>query len=175
MTWRNINYWAYGLLHTNVDTPVPDFEEVRQAPERSLDKVAVMNLKKLYGGSEVNNTELECFAESDQKLILEQINEINPDIIVTCSNMYLLKKYIIPEEELFKIDIDDCLDSSIKSKHWVNIWKLQGKNTQVPKDVLIIRHYHPAATTSENQGFEEKEKYDICCKIKQGYLKSIKE
>lgn len=21
VTWRNINYWVYGLLHTNVDTP----------------------------------------------------------------------------------------------------------------------------------------------------------
>lgn len=174
VTWRNINYWAYGLLHTNADNPIPDLNEVKQASERSLDKVAVINLKKIYGFSKANDKELEYYAKNDCDLILEQIKEINPDIIVTCNNMYLLKQYIIPEDELFEVDLGDFMDTQMNSKEWANIWKLKGKDAKESKDVLIIRHYHPQATRAKGEGLGEEDKYRMCCEIKQAYLKSIK-
>lgn len=168
VTWRNINYWAYGLLHTHIDTPIPTWEEVRKTSERSLDKVAVINLKKMYGGSKVDNKQMKCFAIKDKELLLEQIEEINPDIIVTANNMYLLEN-IIGKENVGEIELGDFLDGTIKSKGWVNIWRRE------EKEVLIIRHYHPQATTMSGKSLKEEEKYRICCEIKQAYLRSMKQ
>lgn len=119
------------------------------------------------GGSKTDHKKLECFAKNDKGLLLEQIEEINPDIIVTANNMYLLET-IIGKENVVEIELGDFLGGSIKSKGWVNIWKQQ------EKDVLIIRHYHPQATTMSGKSLKEEEKYRICCEIKQAYLRSIK-
>lgn len=81
--------------------------------------------------------------------------------------MYLLE-HIIGKEKLVEIDLGDFLDSSINSKGWVNIWKRQ------EKDVLIIRHYHPAAFKVQGKVFLEEDKYRICYEIQQAYLRSIK-
>lgn len=158
-TWRNVFYWQNGLLNIASNSPI-SFEECKALSKNgNLNSLAVLNLKKTYGGASSNMKEIETFGDTDKDLILEQIERIDPDIIITSNVMYILEK-ILPKEEIVK-----DLGLGDEYKDWVNQWK------RPKKSVCIIRHYHPQATScKEFESFSDKIKFEKCCDCYKAYL-----
>jgi len=82
-TWCNLARWASGLLNG-----FPAYEEVdhikRGEVRAVLRSVAVLNLKKLTGGSSTDMDALHEAACRDQRFIREEVSIINPDVLVCC-------------------------------------------------------------------------------------------
>ncbi len=96
----NLSRWATGLLKG-----FPEFSQIgdnRNILNESLNKIALINLKKTSGSSSSDMTEISAYAKHDEALLLEQIELINPNVIVTLSThdivMWLLKLKVSPDK-----------------------------------------------------------------------------
>lgn len=81
--WHTVARWAAGLLSTK---PFPDFDQI-DTPAHMADaiqRVAIVNLKKVTGGSSANLGVINRYAYLDQELLRTQIAEIAPTLIVAC-------------------------------------------------------------------------------------------
>ncbi|NOW90687.1 uncharacterized protein YihD (DUF1040 family) [Clostridium beijerinckii] len=151
-TWRNIFLWSQGLLNTDINN-ITDFNKIHKRIESgNLKNIAILNLKKTYGTSVSDMSEIKDFANKDKDLILKEIELINPDIIVTANVMYILKM-LIPKEQLnTNLNLD-------KYNDWINEWNVGHKS------ICIIKHYHPQCWN-----FKDETKYNDCCLSYQQYL-----
>jgi len=79
--WHTIARWASGIL-----LGFPNYQEINkyEIMSESLAKTAIINMKKISGGPSADYTTLNLFAKQDKELLLEQIDAIKPDCIVTC-------------------------------------------------------------------------------------------
>lgn len=151
-TWRNVFLWSHGILNTNIDNII-DFNEIHKKLENgNLNHIAVLNLKKTYGTSVADMSKIEEIANRDKEFILNEIELINPDIIVTANIMYILEK-IIPKDQLnTDLHLDEYND-------WINEWNIGVKS------ICIIKHYHPQCWN-----FSDEKKYNDCCNSYKQYL-----
>jgi hypothetical protein len=85
-------------------------------------KIAVINVKKTNGGSEADKYEIASYYRDDKQLILDQIEAIQPEIIINCSGV----------EELF----NDLKTGAVK--------EIDEFRSAQYNDVLVIDAYHPA-------------------------------
>ncbi len=77
--WHTVARWAAGILRE-----FPPFEEI-DAYEiwvESIRSIATINLKKTSGQAAADISVINAFALMDRQLLLDQIQMINPDIIV---------------------------------------------------------------------------------------------
>lgn len=86
-TWRNLAYWARGLLEG-----FPPFEQIESEPHckrHALQRVAVVNAKKTPGKSKAIREEIQRFANSrrNRRFLRREIQIIDPDIIVCCGDV----------------------------------------------------------------------------------------
>ncbi|MCB9179481.1 MAG: hypothetical protein H6590_08695 [Flavobacteriales bacterium] len=72
-----VNRWAYGILNG-----FPPWEQAKEPPENALLKVACMNVKKTGGAGTAVADDIRHHAEQYQELIREQVEIIDPDIII---------------------------------------------------------------------------------------------
>ena len=97
--WHTISRWAGGILNN-----FPKFEEIdkESAIKENIKKIASINLKKTSGGASSNMSIINAYAHMDKELLLEQIEEIKPKIIVACgtfdSVIWLLDLKINPDK-----------------------------------------------------------------------------
>lgn len=118
--WHTVNKWAAGILN---DFP-PYLQIENEAINSALPQVAVINIKKVTGGSKANPDEIGWYAHQDRDLLLEQIKNITPEIIVACGTF----------DTVLKI-LNTRTDTGISAKKIV-----RDANT----GALVVRMRHPA-------------------------------
>ncbi len=97
--WHTISRWAGGILND-----FPEFEEIDKWPAKkaNIKKIASINLKKISGGPSSDMSVVNAYAYTDKELLLEQIDEIQPQIIVACgtfdSVIWLLDLKVNPDK-----------------------------------------------------------------------------
>lgn len=116
--WLNVSRWTYGIQHTNKEN-IPSFPDDKVARNAVFDS-AVVNIKKSGGSQTSNDHDLKLYVEEDGDLIKEQIDLLNPDVIVFCSTWHLVKELFGEPKEL-------------------STWTYQRNNQK------LLKYYHPAA------------------------------
>lgn len=97
--WHTISRWTGGILNN-----FPEFEEIDEwsAKKKNIKKISSINLKKTSGGASSNMSIINAYAHMDKELLLEQIDEIQPSIIVACgtfdSVIWLLDLKVNPDK-----------------------------------------------------------------------------
>lgn len=91
--WWNIVRWKYLINHLVNHNEIADFPKKEDLPEVSmkdgfLDDIAYVNVKKSIGTSKSNNNEIQNYARKDKAFLAEQIDAINPDIILCGSTFW---------------------------------------------------------------------------------------
>jgi hypothetical protein len=107
---------------------IPDEYNIRNI----LHKIAFINIKKKGGGAQANEAIIRNTYYRDKELILEQIDLINPDIIINCSRVWN-----------FFIDLVSTHDTKPD-----NEFQYGFKDNK-----LIIHAYHPNNTTTTNEKY----------------------
>jgi hypothetical protein len=126
--WKAIVRWAAGILHG-----FPPFEElenlmVSQAyRQKQVNKIALINLKKTSGKSSSDMSVINAYAHSDRTLLLKQIENIDPSLIVAAGTMdvlvWLLDLAVKPDEPLAA----PCKDTKR------NIWIVPSRHPSVDR------------------------------------------
>ena len=97
--WHTIARWSAGVLNE-----FPPYEKIsdKEILEESLKKIAAINLKKASGKATVAPEVVNAYAHQDRELLLEQIDSIAPDLIISCGVMdqliWLLDLKVNPEK-----------------------------------------------------------------------------
>lgn len=89
--WLNVGRWAHGIQHTTKDN-IPDFPD-RNDITKALFDSAFVNIKKSGGKSTSDNNDLMYYVKKDRDLIIEQIELLDPHIIIFCYTWPLVKEY----------------------------------------------------------------------------------
>lgn len=96
--WHTVARWAAGILRG-----FPPFDEIDkyEVLVESIRSIATINLKKTSGEASADMSVINAFALMDRQLLLDQIQMINPDIIVAGgtfdSLIWLLDLAVDPE------------------------------------------------------------------------------
>lgn len=127
---RNIAYWFYGLLNFNEEKDAPDFDSLdfKNDVYPTFDSMpyAFVNCKKESGGSTISDGVLREHIELYTKYIKEEIEILDPDIIVCGGGSSIIKNFVIKK---IYTDVDPI-------NNWIYYDK---KNNKV-----IIDSYHPS-------------------------------
>ena len=133
-TYWNMSYWLYGLLKTIENGEVPKFTFSHSEATQFFDDtpVAYVNCKKQAGTSSVSPSTLNYYIERDKKFIKEEIEILNPDIIICCawtessgnSIFEFVKNYVYQDIENVNSYMYYC----------------------AKKNKLVINAYHPTST-----------------------------
>lgn len=121
---RRIGEWSHGIF--NGFPPYADFTD--QDSHLALKSIAFMNVKKVGGSSRADHSAVQSFLSKDLHFLKEEIDTIDPSLIICCLGFSVITKALFPE-------IPD--DS----------WKDPGYNTPFVRSGkrLILDFYHPSA------------------------------
>ena len=104
--WHVIARWAVGLLEG-----FPSHNEITiDRMKSALRRVAVINLKKLTGKEVADPSVVGAFALRDRRLLLQQIMEIQPHLIIGCGTFETL-------EWLLELDVEPNNPSGNPVRH----------------------------------------------------------
>jgi hypothetical protein len=102
-TWRPIAYATYGIFENM------NFQEIRDnigdingnADEilKHIPKIAHLNVKKIAGVETANDTEIQNFYNQYKDLLHEQIELINPDVLIFCGTFNYFDAFYFAEKE----------------------------------------------------------------------------
>lgn len=96
--WHTAARWAAGILHD-----FPPFKTIDnyKAMKDSLKRVASINLKKTSGGGSSDMPVISAYTHADKKLLLDQIQQIAPNIVLACGTfdclIWLLNLSVDPD------------------------------------------------------------------------------
>ena len=130
--YKNMAYWLYGLLNVNENGFAPEFETLTdEIITDFFDKTsfAYVNCKKEAGVEKISDTDLQCHIDLYKDFIKQEIEILNPDIIVCGGGSSIIKNFV--GEEIYT-DIEK-IDGS---NNWIYYSK---KNNKV-----VIDSYHPS-------------------------------
>ncbi len=137
--WHQLAKWAFGILN-NFERPFEDvnnsYEEMRAASRQ----IAVMNLKKYTGGSSVDYSLLNAFAFLDSEFIREEIDIIEPEVIVCCNTFI---------ETMWALDLVDVK----KSIQYYQ--KLLERYFEYKQTRIVAFPHHPADRKSHEANYNE--------------------
>ena len=127
--WNRVAEWTRGIHLTAEGKPAPYRNLKKSEAKLELQKIAVINIKKSGGESRSKNDDLMKYVEEDYDLIYDQIEMVNPTIIVCGYTIGFLNKVIElkGEEPINKTGENHC-------DNWHYKWK----------DRIILDYYHPA-------------------------------
>lgn len=91
--WHTLSRWAFGLLHPNIKFHTLTKSQLTEA----LHKVAVINLKKIPGKSVAKTSEIVAAAKRDREFLRNQIQFINPHLIIACKTFIGLREILAIE------------------------------------------------------------------------------
>lgn len=126
--WHNVSYWLYGINHCYMEHSIPDFEQSkcdREECYKLLQAASVVNIKKSNGISSTIKDDLQKYLDEDSKYLLEELELINPDIII-CGGTY---------EEYCRLNRIKAYEGMKKITDWTYLF--QGK--------LVFDFVHPSA------------------------------
>lgn len=122
--WRKIAIWTQAIYQAfSGNFCEYDEELLRSREKETIDRIAVVNVKKSNGENGSDYEDLKAYAEEDKAELKQELEIIRPDIIVCGNNLSLLK--IVLGEELQNEYTWDTMFA------WWN-------------DTLVIDYYHPA-------------------------------
>lgn len=127
--WLRVAEWSYGIRNTSKNI-IADYAEIycdsdKQKRKQEIQRIAVVNIKKSGGQNSSSEENLQLYADSDDELLTEQIDLINPTVIVCGYTFGHLNSFY----------------SHINKKGDYNpncFYKY--------KDITILDYYHPAAS-----------------------------
>ncbi len=95
--WHTIATWSAGILNG-----FPPYRQIdKKLMKESLENIAAINLKKASGKSRVDSEIISAYTHQDRDLLIEQIDFIMPDLIISCGVMepliWLLDLKVNPE------------------------------------------------------------------------------
>jgi hypothetical protein len=139
--FNTIFYWLEGLSETTKDT-LFTYDDLSDDPAYIIDKypLAIVNVKKMSGGSSVSNDSLCESAKRDGEFLKEQVASILKPNIVVCGGgsgtvLQIAEDIIYPNLKFEKIN-EWCYYCSTY-------------------DILLIDSYHPGARVSNQQKFDD--------------------
>lgn len=94
-TLRNAAYWCYAIYHVahgNLPALPSDQGEYSKAIE-CLRSGAIVNVKKSAGQRNSSDKNIAWYAARDKRIILKQIDQINPDIVVCGNTWQFIEKW----------------------------------------------------------------------------------
>ncbi|HZY38178.1 MAG TPA: hypothetical protein VFE53_16090 [Mucilaginibacter sp.] len=91
-TFLPIVYTSFGILHNCDWNLIPDLDEEDQSIADIIENVGFVNIKKVPGGRKTNPRELEEAFDSHGDIVLKQIKDYDPDIVILCYVSNLLAK-----------------------------------------------------------------------------------
>lgn len=127
--WHNVARWVYGIQHVT-KTSFPDREEAEGNMTEALLSCAALNLKKKSGKSTSDMDEIRSFALADKEFIIEEINFIDPDVIV-CGNTFSILQEVLSTQS--KPVSNDGYIHKIDGKVFVDFWH---PAAQYPSDMM---------------------------------------
>lgn len=133
ITYENVIKSTYGLLYDCrfSDLPRLDNNDAKINVENVLLKVALINVNKNGGVGTADRTNIELNYSLHRKVLLTQIKEINPDVIINCSRVFRLFNDV-SSEKFYDLEKD-------------NLNKI---NFSYNNDKLFIDYYHPGCRKS---------------------------
>lgn len=143
-----LSYWLEGILKTTIGYK-PRYEEISSRKEICKNyPLAIVNLKKIAGGSSADWNEIWKYAERDKKFLQAPIRyALKPNIIVCCgsndSEDMQRKVISIAFEHIFP----DIKNGFKKMNNWCYY--------NFENDILLIDSYHPSLVKNEKQKIEE--------------------
>lgn len=134
----NLARWRYLLIEAKKNNANIEYPENPDITE--LTDIAIINVKKKNEGKTTSNpADIRKYTQDDKDFLREEIELINPDIIL-CGHTMDSYKIIYEQEKFTELALNFC------SKH---------------KERLIIDFYHPSWTASPKTLFDE------LCKLKE--------
>lgn len=127
--WNRIVEWTYGISNTTPEKAAryePDKISLDK-PNKWLNQIAVVNLKKSGGKSNSKYPEISAYADYDAVELVKQIEMIDPEIIV-CGATF---------EDLNRISGNTCEKGSCDNWYYYS-------DAIGGKERLFIDYYHPA-------------------------------
>jgi hypothetical protein len=121
-TFDNILYTTNGILTSTLWEDQPDQDENPEITHQ-LSKIAYCNVKKVPGTSQTNMSKLKRYYETSKKLVLKQINELEPQIIIFGNT------YDIIEPDLSNLDYKTA--------------KYKTMEAYFSPEQIMINAYHP--------------------------------
>lgn len=120
-TWRTVANVTYGIFEKKNMKDIPNMNG--NAPEvlKHMHRIAHINVKKYAGGSIAVDSELSRFYKTYKELLHEQIEIINPDVMIFGGTFGLFSEYFEAKEKIAE---------------WLPVYKY--------KEKLLIDTYHPA-------------------------------
>ncbi len=93
-TFHNVGRWAHGLLHAT-ETTLPSFDTAHKHRKTALLSCAFLNLKKTSGCARATKA-VEHATARDAIFLREQIELINPQLVVCGGTYRAVKQYLYP-------------------------------------------------------------------------------
>lgn len=128
--YKNIAYWLFGLLSFDENRVAPDFEEIDfwndAFPLFDTTSFAIANCKKESGSSTISNEKLSKHIEDYADFIKQEIEILDPDIIVCGGGSSIIKDFV---KENIYTDIE-------RVNSWIYYSKQHNK--------VVINSYHPS-------------------------------
>jgi len=97
-TFKPMAQWAYGIHQVLKDGEIAPYIQSNSEVRNSLFSSAIVNLKKSSGKKRSGAKDLVKYVDEDWNLLVSQIQEIAPEIIV-CGNTWSLIKEKMPHKE----------------------------------------------------------------------------
>lgn len=130
VTWRRVTQWTQGLLNTSLNS-ICSFEEIEKKQSfgnEFLKHIAAMNIKKSGGKKESEDKDLAAYAQHDKEELYEQLQIIDPTVIVCGYTMDFLN-IVMPEP---------VKEYTGQSPNLFYRTSLNGH------DVLVLYYWHPS-------------------------------
>ena len=129
--WNRVAEWAWGIRNTTIDAVAPYRELTQAEKSEAIQSIALVNIKKIYGKPTSDESELDAYAASNQKLLRREIEILQPNIIVCGYTGRYLKA-------IFGCDFNKGRKRCDNLYYHVDL-------SEKLTDVTVLDYYHPAA------------------------------
>lgn len=130
VAWHNIGRVTNGLLKVHQNKQIISIQNAEKERQQVLKNIAVMNIKKIPGGASSDDEKIMLHAKKYQNFIQEEIEAINPDIIILGGTYKYLKEILQLEKQAYRIHKD-------------------------PNNRVYINAYHPSARIKKGKYYTE--------------------
>lgn len=123
-TWTRVAYTTYGIFEKKNRTNIPNISGNAQEVLKYMPNIAHINIKKFAGNSKTNDKEIRVFFDQYRSLLYEQIEIINPDVIIFGGTFKYFSDYFKNKEKIYewppvyqsnnKLLIDTCHPNGIR-------------------------------------------------------------
>jgi len=127
-TWQKVAYCTYGIFEHLKFEDIPEMQGNAREVLKYMPSIAHINVKKYAGGSSADDKKIQSFYNTYKDFLHEQIEIINPDILIFGSTFGYFAEYF---------------ESKEKIQERIPVYQY--------KDKLLIDTYHPNARIKQDE------------------------